>query len=336
METSISCPVCSREIGEKLYRTVHTSPYDGTEYKLYSCRPCSLDFWHPMKLVPQFYEQARLGIYDELHRGLTRLPPHCLGFFDSMPVTEGNLLDVGCGDGIFLNTVATNARYRFNVFGLDLDAASIATARSRYGLTDVYAKPLDAFRRFASEHDLSFDVITFFDVLEHQDNPRSFIENVRALLSPAGYIAGSVPNANRLFAQRDRKISDIDFPPHHFLYFNESSLRSLLSQEGFRHITVMPVRLGLKDMTALVENLCLGRISRIIRRRTAKTGAALPQSAPEASVKKHQGVQAHMRRLRNAFFSPLSAALLHAYNRRGPQLYFQARLPQTVGDEGKN
>jgi 2-polyprenyl-3-methyl-5-hydroxy-6-metoxy-1,4-benzoquinol methylase len=40
-------------------------------------------------------------------------------------------------------------------------------------------------------------VITFFEVLEHQDKPREFLEMVKGLLKEGGYIAGSVPNRER-------------------------------------------------------------------------------------------------------------------------------------------
>jgi SAM-dependent methyltransferase len=250
-----------------------------------------------------------------------------------MPFTAGNLLDVGCGDGVFLSAVTAGDKYRFDAFGLDFDPKSVEAARSRRGLTHVYALSLEEFHDHSARNSLFFDVITFFDVLEHQDNPKSFIETVKALLSPkGGYIAGSVPNAHRLFSRYDRKMSEIDFPPHHFLYFNGSSLAGLLRREGFRDIRVLPVRLGFSDLTVLLERMCLGRISGLLRRKITGVRPAAQEGETENPAAVYCGGTIKiMKQLRNAFFAPLAAALFHAYNRRGPQLYFQARLPARQG-----
>lgn len=52
---------------------------------------------------------------------------------------------------------------------------------------------LEEFSEFAKKEGLKFDVITFFEVLEHQDRPREFLERVKELLKPGGWLAGSVP-----------------------------------------------------------------------------------------------------------------------------------------------
>jgi 2-polyprenyl-3-methyl-5-hydroxy-6-metoxy-1,4-benzoquinol methylase len=59
---------------------------------------------------------------------------------------------------------------------------------------------LEEFYEYAKEKNLKFDVITFFEVLEHQDKLREFLEMVKGLLREGGYIAGSVPNRKWLFA----------------------------------------------------------------------------------------------------------------------------------------
>jgi 2-polyprenyl-3-methyl-5-hydroxy-6-metoxy-1,4-benzoquinol methylase len=58
---------------------------------------------------------------------------------------------------------------------------------------------LEEFYEYAKEKNLKFDVITFFEVLEHQDKPREFLEMVKGFLKGGGYIAGSVPNRDGMF-----------------------------------------------------------------------------------------------------------------------------------------
>jgi 2-polyprenyl-3-methyl-5-hydroxy-6-metoxy-1,4-benzoquinol methylase len=43
------------------------------------------------------------------------------------------------------------------------------------------------------------------EVLEYQNKPREFLEMVKGLLGEGGYVAGSVPNRERLFVEMDWK-----------------------------------------------------------------------------------------------------------------------------------
>jgi len=55
-------------------------------------------------------------------------------------------------------------------------------------------------------------------VLEHQDRPREFLEKVKELLKPGGWIAGSVPNRQLFrFSNKPLNYQMGNFPPHHFL-----------------------------------------------------------------------------------------------------------------------
>jgi len=319
--TEIACPICQRSVAPCSYEQRHLSEYNGIDYKLYHCLECRIEFWYPLELSRQFYEEASISIYSDIHGGLRNLPRHCLNFFEHMPLTSGYLLDVGCGDGIFMSKVLENRKYNFDVFGLDFDSKSIERARSKYGLTNVYKKSLEEFPDIARKKHIAFDVVTFFDVLEHQDQPIAFIRSIKRLLSANGYVAGSVPNANRLFSRYDRRRSLVDLPPHHFLYFTDSSIRSLLSREGFVDITLYPVTLGLVDMIAFLSHMCVGNLANSLNARQ-RTLAAV--SAERTSSSEMFTVRA-LKYFRNALFVPFAVALLHIYNRRGPQLYFQAR-----------
>ena len=55
-------------------------------------------------------------------------------------------------------------------------------AKERFGLENVYAV---SFEDFLKRTDLpSFDIITFFEVIEHLDKPLEFILSVKRLLNP--------------------------------------------------------------------------------------------------------------------------------------------------------
>jgi SAM-dependent methyltransferase len=88
---------------------------------------------------------------------------------------------------------------------------------------------------------LRFDVITFFEVLEHQANPSGFMKNVRRLLRSGGIISGSVPNRKRLKFMADEKW---DRPPYHYTSWDSDTLHRFLSMNGFTSICVRNIGFG--------------------------------------------------------------------------------------------
>ncbi len=97
----------------------------------------------------------------------------------------GRLLEVGCGEGGFLNLAAS----RFDVLGLDASEYAVRTVRDRYGLP-AEAADLESAALPAA----SFDLIAAFNVLEHLSDPAGAVIRLYAALKPGGAFFGSVPN----------------------------------------------------------------------------------------------------------------------------------------------
>ncbi|MGA2140287.1 MAG: methyltransferase domain-containing protein [Verrucomicrobiia bacterium] len=73
------------------------------------------------------------------------------------------------------------------------------------------------------------DVVIVRHVLEHTDNPREFMEALRQLVRPGGYVVFEVPDCARGFDLFDYTVLWED----HSLYFGESTLRMCLRRGGF-------------------------------------------------------------------------------------------------------
>jgi SAM-dependent methyltransferase len=168
-----------------------------------------------LKIIPEFYESEVFEDYVAFHEGVgTRLGENHKASFEYFPSNiRGKLLDVGCGDGRFLRHAKEQG---FEVWGIDFDKKSVESAKRNLGIDTVFAMSLEEFYEYAKEKNLKFDVITFFEVLEHQDKPREFLEMVKGLLRDGGYIAGSVPNRESVFVKIIRD-NHADYPPHHYL-----------------------------------------------------------------------------------------------------------------------
>ena len=329
----VKCPLCDYKISNNFFTRTFISPFNQQCYYLYKCSVCGMEFWEPLKIIPEFYENEVLHMYKFLHSGKSRLAVHHKPFFKYFPFNTGKLLDIGCGNGIFL---AESQRAGFEVYGIDIDKKSVKTAKEKLKLRNIFNMSLADFVECAQKERLKFDIITFFEVLEHQDNPKEFLQNVSRLLKRTGYIAGSVPNKDRLFANLERMTNHVDLPPHHFLYFSKKSLKFLLEKEGFKDVQFHFSKRPIFNVCASLEEMFLGGISRALRNKIRASllnnNASGNEYGSNSIVKAKKGlVYRHLvfnmlKMARNCVFFPFALFIMPLYNFNGYQIYFQARL----------
>ena len=310
--------------------------WNAQEYKLYYCKSCDLQWWEPLKMIPEFYEKEEGVEYlKEFHKGYRiDIGKVHKSFFKYFPKNKkGTLLDVGCGDGVFLKEVK---KLGFDVWGIDFDRKSVKIAKEKFKLKNVYSMSLEEFTKFAKQEGLKFDVITFFEVLEHQDNPKNFMKNVKELLKPYGYIAGTVPNRDRPLVILDRKyVNTTDFPPHHFLYFNRNSLRFLFNMFNFEDILFSPVEVDFNFINTFIELIIsMGwskKLSKALKRKIIHEENISISSYEKIYIKDNKiKLLKYLKMLRDSIrlftFLPISVPLYFMINNKGLQIYFQAKL----------
>jgi 2-polyprenyl-3-methyl-5-hydroxy-6-metoxy-1,4-benzoquinol methylase len=211
-------------------------------YECFACGSCELHFWHPREMPDaRWYERVYSG------RNAKILPlekGHKYFLADPAAPRGGKLLDVGCGTGNFL-AAARNAGY--DVSGTELDKDAARFAKDQIGLPHIF--PL-AILDFVQQHPgKTFDVVTFFEVLEHQATPTAFLEGVRCCVRSRGYIALSVPNRERWLTAPDV----LDYPPNHFLRWNVKALKSFLSAHGFEIVSLREQPAGLTHTAQMIN-----------------------------------------------------------------------------------
>lgn len=169
----------------------------------------------------QWYEQMYGGRDEEL---LPLEPGHKYFLKDPLAPGNGELLDIGCGTGNFLAAARDTG---YGVTGIELDRNAARFAKGRLGLQKVF--PLTVSDFVAQHPEEQFDVVTFFEVLEHQAAPMDFVQKVSACVRRGGLIALSVPNRDRWMTGPDV----LDYPPNHFLRWNAAALKRFLESQGF-------------------------------------------------------------------------------------------------------
>jgi 2-polyprenyl-3-methyl-5-hydroxy-6-metoxy-1,4-benzoquinol methylase len=99
---------------------------------------------------------------------------------------EGQLLEIGCGDGKILSKLYKN----FKITAIDISSAAIRKARKRLpGQSNL--RVLDIENQYLEGQ---YDIILCLNVLEHLKNPEAVILKIRDILKDDGVFIFSVPN----------------------------------------------------------------------------------------------------------------------------------------------
>ncbi|MCE9601294.1 MAG: class I SAM-dependent methyltransferase [Gemmatimonadetes bacterium] len=128
---------------------------------------------------------------------------------------DGELLDFGCGDGLFFPVLE---RYG-TPHGIEPDARLLDPAgpwRSRISTDPLVPDPKEAGR---------YRLIVALDVLEHIDDPRPVVSELARRLAPGGWFVATVPAFQSLWTAHD----DLN---HHVRRYRLAELEALLSEPG--------------------------------------------------------------------------------------------------------
>ncbi len=135
------------------------------------------------------------------------------------------VLEIGAGGLGFMNALVKRGD---RVTGLEINPASLSRAKEQ-GL-DVIGEDI---QQHASANPEKYDVVCFFEVLEHIADPLSFLTAVEKSLKPGGLMIFSVPNN---FSYLGKLTHFMNMPPHHVILWDPRSVLSLTSILGVRHI----------------------------------------------------------------------------------------------------
>jgi SAM-dependent methyltransferase len=211
---------------------------------LYGCAGCDLHFWHPAKMPDASWYEAMYQGRDNTAMPLE--PGHLFFLADPQAPKAGRLLDMGCGVGNFL-AAARDAG--FDVTGIEPNQNAVRFAKEHYGLRDVFAG-VPAELQKSRPHD-KFDAVTFFEVLEHQDNPQAFLDTAKSFLKDDGFIALSVPNRNRWQIGND----PLDYPPNHLTRWSPAALRNFLASSGFEVLSIREEPLTVRRAAQMLSTM---------------------------------------------------------------------------------
>src|ERR1700730_7594551 len=121
-------------------------------------------------------------------------------------------LDAGCGTGY---GSASLAREALEVLGIDVAQEAIEYAQGRFQNPRIRFERASCLQIPAS--DGSFDLVVAFEIIEHLHDWRTFLNEVRRVLSPQGQFLVSPPN-QRYYAEARAERGPNPFHAHEFVF----------------------------------------------------------------------------------------------------------------------
>lgn len=178
-------------------------------------------FWPPILGDAAFYQALRRFKWYHPER-------KCEHVYAAEIAQRGSfVLDVGAGHGDFAAHLCD-----VDYLGLESDPDAVATAKSRGH--DVRDQSMATWR--ASDAFRPADLVTAFQVLEHVEDPETFLNEMKSCLQDQGDLIIGVPDADSYV----RSLPDfmLNAPPHHVTWWTETSLRAVLRRVGMEAVQV--------------------------------------------------------------------------------------------------
>ena len=245
----VPCPLCGSVDADVLFEAVDRLHDVQGRFRYVRCRDCGLVYMNPQvtpeclgSLYPAQYgphadkAKSPRKKWFELRERIAKIPlvgRQLRSLMDARVVDpllgrldpERRLLDVGCGNGLFLDTMrrATGC----HVCGIDLSPIAVERAKGLYEL-DIFEGSV-AQAPFPDEY---FDAVTAWWYLEHVPDPQEVMAHVARLLKPGGLCAIGVPNADSCWAKTFKdKWYHLDCPRHLCLW-SPATIKRLLKDHG--------------------------------------------------------------------------------------------------------
>lgn len=210
---SATCPYCNDSITRLEAKVVDSVSKE--EFSIYYCSICQLGSTHPTprstgKYYPRtYYMELKTILYNIFQ---FRRPAIIKQYKQS-----GRILDIGCGDGSLGKHLGD-----FMYTGIE---APFSDVRNR----NVKAVGIEGMK----EAENSYDVVTFWESLEHIKDPKGAIQKSYTALKKGGLLIVECPD----FTSSERLIFGTRWfhldPPRHIVHFTPKGIANLFKTSGF-------------------------------------------------------------------------------------------------------
>jgi len=230
----ISCPLCFSEntkfrfkkwIGDEFTKNTKIIKTDAGDF--YNCVDCDFVFKDLDSLsinLDEYYANLTDDYYDSLQENRRVLEHNKMLGIINQNKLNGNVLDIGCGTGGFLDSLDSK---QWEKWGID---PALFTGKI---LKEKNIKPINTGFLNAELPKKYFDVVTMFDVMEHIYEPKKYIKKIKEILKDDGIILLATPNVSSLMAKISGKHWRHYSAIGHITFYSPKILKQILEEEGF-------------------------------------------------------------------------------------------------------
>lgn len=181
-----------------------------------------------------FYGRYPIGYNDDSELNKKRINER-LDEFETYR-KENKILDVGCGNGMFLEEAKKRG---WEVYGTEFTDKQVEYLKNK-GINTLQGRlQNDSFK------ENYFDVIISSEVIEHINNPLEEMQHFYRILRKGGLVYITTPNFNaveRFFLKNNYEIIDY---PNHLCYYTADTINKLLISQGFNRLKITTTGLSI-------------------------------------------------------------------------------------------
>jgi len=169
-----------------------------------------------------------------------------------------NILEIGCNNGTFLSLLneyisSIDAQTKIDLYGVDIDVSLIENSVDKS--LNLYALPAERIE----DLNIKFDIILNFELIEHLQDPTSFINSIYENLVDGGLTIFTTPNSLGLEIKaigynKTRLLAHSIFPPMHLNAFNTQNILLFANKNKFKlKVVETPGKLDI-DLLTIISN----------------------------------------------------------------------------------
>jgi 2-polyprenyl-3-methyl-5-hydroxy-6-metoxy-1,4-benzoquinol methylase len=228
--------------------------WDSSDPSVYLARTSALASIHEIARRALAGRDVVVSENDFVHRWASLRGQARRDLLERIPLDARSILEFGCGEAP-LGTLLKE-RQPCRVVGIELDPRAAAVARKR--IDDVYCGDAVEIVSIVQEQ---FDWIIGGDIIEHIDEPWTFLSNLRKLCRPGGHLLLSIPNLAHASIVSDLLHGRFDYVymgltcVGHLRFFTRRTIEEMLFISGWSVASFEPQAVSSAEAAALMDRL---------------------------------------------------------------------------------
>jgi len=213
--------------------------WDGADPAAYLCRTSWLETIDDPPRHALAGREVVLSPADYVHRWSSLRGQTRIDLLERIAPDAKSILEFGCGEAPL--GAALKQRQKCRVVGIEIDPKAAAVARKR--IDDVYCGDAREIVALIKE---KFDWIIGGDIVEHIDEPWSFLADLRKVAAPGGRLLLSIPNIAHAAVVSDLLRGRFDYVymgltcVGHLRFFTKRTIEEMLSIAGWTVVEIAP------------------------------------------------------------------------------------------------